>query len=356
MMHLGISITPFGHHPGAWQKNGSSNSLQLNRISQQVKQAQDAKFDFALFADNSGIRPVGNLTTQVPFEPTTLISALATVAHEIGLIASAAIDQHEPYNLARRFASLDTISHGRAGWNLIASASVPKSAEYIDVVSGLWDSWEDDAFIYDKAKGRLFLPEKMHVLDHAGENFTVRGPLNVNRSEQGKPVIATLLQSQTLEIAAQKAEVIFIDVTTSEELKSNLSDLQRAFDRNGRNRRNVRILANVVPYVSTSEADANKLRQELDGLASNVSLSGIELIGTAQTIADHLEELAERVDGFTILPAIVSDERETFVESVIPELRNRGLFRDDYTGKTLRDHLGLPRPAHPAAIAPEHSL
>ncbi|MEP7455469.1 LLM class flavin-dependent oxidoreductase [Phyllobacterium sp. SB3] len=356
MMHLGISITPFGHHSAAWQKNGSSNTLQFSRISEQVKQAQDAKLDFVFFADNFGHRPVDNLSAQtLPFEPTTLISALATIAREIGLIASAAMDQHEPYNLARRFASLDTISHGRAGWNYIASAAPVKSAEYIEVVSGLWDSWEDDAFIYDKAKSRLFQPEKMHVLNHKGENFTVRGPLNVNRSPQGKPVISTLLTSLALELAAQKAEIIFLDVRTLEELKSVISDLQQAFDRNGRNRSDVRVLANVVPYVAESEAGAAKLRQELDDLAGDVSLAGIELIGTAQTIADRLEEWSELVDGFTILPPVVSDDSNAFVNSVIPELRKRGLFRDDYAGKTLRDHLGLQRPIHPAAIIAEQS-
>ncbi len=134
------------------------------------------------------------------------------------MIATAATNQHEPYNLARRFASLDTISKGRTGWNLVASSeSFERDAEYVEVVSGLWDSWEDDAFVYDKAAGRFFVPEKMHVLNHKGEHFTVRGPLNVNRSPQGKPVITHKLTIPTLDLAAQYAEVILVDTPTLEE-------------------------------------------------------------------------------------------------------------------------------------------
>lgn len=357
-MHIGTSITPFGHHPAAWLKSGSSSALQFSQLAQQLKQAQNAKLDFAFFSDNFGHRPVENLSAQtVPFEPTTLIAALATITGEIGLIASAAMDQHEPYNLARRFASLDAISHGRAGWNYIASSSLTKSAEYIDVASGLWDSWEDDAFVYDKVKGRFFQPQKMHVLNHAGENFTVRGPLNVNRSPQGKPVVTTLLQSRTRELAAQKAEVIFLDVRTPEELRSTLTNFHEAFDRSGRKRSDVKILVNIVPYVGETESEANKLRQELDGLVEgNEKPSGIELVGTAQTIADQLEKWDGLVDGFTSLSSFVPDGRDPFIKGVIPELQKRGVFRREYAGQTLREHLGLPRPIHPAAAVAEQSI
>lgn len=356
-MHIGTSITPFGHHPASWLKNGSQNALQFNQFSQQVKQAQNAKLDFVFFSDNFAGRPVESLSAQtVPFEPTTLIAALATITSEIGLIASAAMDQHAPYNLARRFASLDTIGHGRAGWNYVASSSPIESTEYIDVVCGLWDSWEDDAFTYDKAAGQLFRPEKMHVLNHAGENFTVRGPLNVNRSPQGKPVISTLLNSQMLELAAQKAEVIFVDAINPEELKSSVSSLIEAFERYGRVRNEVKIFVNIVPYVGATADEADKLRRELDGLVvDSRKLSGIELIGTAPAIADQLEEWTELTDGFTSLSPVLPAGRDPFIEAVVPELQKRGVFREDYTGKTLRAHLNLPRPAHPAAAVVEQS-
>ncbi len=356
-MHLGTSITPFGHHLAAWQKNGSVNALRFDRISEQVKRAQDAKLDFVLFADNFGHRPVKDLSAQtVPFEPTTLIAALATMAGKIGLIASAAMDQHEPYNLARRFASLDTISHGRTGWNYIAASASAKAAEYIDVVSRLWDSWEDDAFVYDKNKGRFFLPQKMHVLNHVGENFTVRGPLNVNRSPQAKPVVATLLRSQTLELAAQKAEVIFLDVSSPEELKSTLTNFHEALDRTGRKRSHIKILVNIVPYIGETENEANKLRQELSGLIEvNEQTSGIELVGTAQAIADQLEKWSELVDGFISLSPFLPNGRDPFIESVVPELQKRSIFRSEYAGQTLREHLSLPRPAHPATAMTEQA-
>ncbi|HMF66288.1 MAG TPA: LLM class flavin-dependent oxidoreductase, partial [Phyllobacterium sp.] len=156
-MHIGISITPFGHHPAAWREK-SEDAIHFNALAAQVKKAQEGALDFAFFSDQHSQRPLTDLSPQVvPFEPTTLVAALATVARQIGLIATAATNQHEPYNLARRFASLDTISKGRAGWNVVVSPEAgARDQEYLEVVGGLWDSWEDDAFIYDKASGRFF--------------------------------------------------------------------------------------------------------------------------------------------------------------------------------------------------------
>lgn len=351
-MHIGISITPFGHHPAAWRDKPSVDAIRFNHLARQVKKAQEGKLDFVFFADQLGRRPVDTLSPQaVPFEPTTLVAALATVTPDIGLIATAGLSQHEPYNLARRFASLDTISNGRTGWNFVASADeAAKSAEYIDVVSGLWDSWEDDAFIYDKAKGRFFQPEKLHVLHHKGGNFTVRGPLNVNRSPQGKPVVATILNSQTLDLATQKADVIFIDAANFDEAKATLSDLGKTLERFGRARTDVKILANVVPYIGATATDAENLRNRLDALSPDAGKpAGIQLAGTAGTVADRLQEWSGVVDGFTILPPLVPDGIDIFVEGVIPELRRRGAFRQAYTGQTLREHLNLPRPIHSAS-------
>lgn len=355
-MHIGISISLFGHHPAAWQNSSSANAIHFSHLAGQVKKAQEGKLDFVLLADQLGKRPVNDLSPlAIPFEPTTLIAALATIVREIGLIATADLGQHEPYNLARRFASLDTISRGRAGWNLVAPPdSIARSAEYIDVVNGLWDSWEDDAFVYDKVKGRFFEPEKMHVLAHKGENFTVRGPLNVNRSPQGKPIITTVLNPQTLDLAVQKADVIFIDTATVDQAKAILSSLDQAFERSDRVRADVRILANVVPYIGATKAAGEGILEMLDRLAPGAGKpAGIELIGTSVAIADRLEEWSEIVDGFTILPPLIADGIDTFVDDVIPELRRRGLFRDGYRGQTLREHLNLPRPLHPASMAAE---
>lgn len=352
-MHIGLSVTPFGHHSAAWRESRSSDALHFNHLAAQVKKAQQSGLDFAFFADRLGQRPVISLSPQaVPFEPTTLVAALATVARKIGLIATAATSQHEPYNLARRFASLDTISKGRAGWNLVVSPEASaREEEYIDVINGLWDSWEDDAFVYDKAAGRFFVPEKMHVLNHQGAHFTVRGPLNVHRSPQGKPIISHMLTPQTLDIAARSAELIFIDALSLDQARVLVSDFTRWLERHGRQRSNVRILANVIPYIGTTTAEAQRTRERLDALARGEDKpAGLEAIGAPVEIADSLQEWFESgiVDGFTILPPLVPESIDAFVDRVIPELRRRGLFRDTYEGHTLREHLGLKRPQHPA--------
>ena len=355
-MHIGLSITPFGHHPGARRADRSAEAIDFTHLAAQVAKAQAGRLDFVLLADRFGLRPVDDLSPEaVPFEPTTLAAALATVARQIGMIATAATNQHEPYNLARRFASLDTISKGRTGWNLVASSeSSQRDTEYVNVVTGLWDSWEDDAFIYDKTAGRFFVPEKMHVLNHKGEHFTVRGPLNVNRSPQGKPVISHRLTAHTLDIAAKFAEVIFIAPRSLDEARALVTDFMQRLERHGRERRGVRILADVIPYVGNTKSDAEQLRRELDSLVLDEERPmGFALFGTPGEIADSLQEWAMtgNVDGFTIQPPLVPESLDAFVDLVIPELRARRVFRSSYDGQTLRDHLGLPAPEHPAGRA-----
>ena len=204
----------------------------------------------------------------MPFEPTTLVAALATVARQIGLIATAATSQHEPYNLARRFASLDTISKGRAGWNVVISPeATARDQEYLDVVSGLWDSWEDDAFVYDKASGRFFLPEKMHFLDHKGEHFTVRGPLNVNRSPQGKPVVSHVLTAIPLRSQRGRRNLFSSAALRSDEARALVADFTQRLESHARKRSDVRILANVIPYHRRDQqAEAQELHDRLDAL------------------------------------------------------------------------------------------
>ncbi|WP_246663636.1 LLM class flavin-dependent oxidoreductase [Phyllobacterium endophyticum] len=349
-MHIGVSITSFGHHPGAWREK-TEDAVHFNALAAQVKKAEEGGLDFVFFADQLGERPLNDLSPQaVPFEPTTLVAALATLVGKIGLIAAAATSQHEPYNLARRFASLDIISKGRAGWNVVVSPeAAARDQEYIDVINGLWDSWEDDAFAYDKASGRFFLPEKMHVLDHRGEYFSVRGPLNVNRSPQGKPVVSHVLAADTLEIAARSAELVFIDPSTADEARTLVLDLAQRLQRHGRSRSDVRVLANVIPFIGTTKADAKELHDRLDALSfDGEKPSGLEITGTPAEIADVLEEWSRIVDGFTVLPPLVPESTDAFVDHVIPELRRRGLFRSAYEGGTLREHLGLSYPEHPA--------
>jgi len=304
MIHLGLSLTPFGHDPEAW-RDASSEALGFDALLKQVMLAEDAGFDFVWLGDRMGERPVDMLSAlATPFEPTTLASALATKTRSIGLIAIAATHQHEPYNLARRFASLDWISHGRAGWGIVAGTNDPRDREYVELVSALWDSWEDDAFVYNKAAGRFFLPEKMHVLNHKGANFSVRGPLNVNRSPQGWPVLAAVHGSSV----AHLADVILVLDGAP------IADVARA-------RAEVRIIKSVTDFT-----------------------------GAATDVADILEREAESgIDGFVLMPSTTA-ELARFIGTILPELERRGLLTTTPAGGTLRERLGLSRPSHPSSL------
>jgi alkanesulfonate monooxygenase SsuD/methylene tetrahydromethanopterin reductase-like flavin-dependent oxidoreductase (luciferase family) len=349
MMHLGMSLSPFGHHPAAWREKGATQRLlDVGNFAAQAQKAQDGALDFVFFADAQARRPRSELPPQtVPFEPTTLVAALATRIKRIGFVATAASGQHELYNLARRFASLDLISQGRVGWNLVASEPTPAwNTEYVAVVSALWDSWDEDAFVYDKAAGRFFVPEKMHVLDHRGEHFTVRGPLNVNRSPQGKPIIAQALTVETIAMAVRSADVMFVAGASHEESGDLAAEVGRLLDVQGRKRSDVRMLASIIPWIGATRAQARDGFEELNALLlpeSAQTPQGRDLIGTAADIADALQDSFERggCDGFTILPPVAPGGLDAFVDLVVPELRRRGLFRAGYEGSTLRDHLAL---------------
>jgi alkanesulfonate monooxygenase SsuD/methylene tetrahydromethanopterin reductase-like flavin-dependent oxidoreductase (luciferase family) len=329
MMHIGLSLT----------------ARTVGALAAQTQKAEDATLDFVLLDDAQSRRPQQELPKRtVPFEPTTLVSGLSTLSRKIGFVATAATDQHELYNLARRYASLDLISGGRVGWNVVASGpSAASDEEYIDVVSALWRSWDDEAFVYDKAAGRFFLPHKMHVIDHRGAYFTVRGPLNVNPSPQGRPVIAQAATFHTAGMAARSAEVMIIAGGSEVEDDALLAEIQRELVVLGRRRAEVRVLATIVPWVATARSQAQGCFEESSGSMAEESPEGLgrHVIGTAIDVADALQETFERsgIDGFTILPPTIPRGLDAFLESVIPELRRRRVFRDRYAGITLRDHL-----------------
>ena len=349
MMHIGVSLSPFGHHPAAWRgETGPRHPLDAGYFAAQARKAQDGRLDFVFFADVQARRPRTQLSPQaVPFEPTTLVAALATLATRIGFVATAATRQHELYNLARRFASLDLISQGRVAWNFLASGpSDAWDAEYVEVVRSLWDSWDDDAFVYDKTAGRFFVPQKMHVLDYRGKHFTVRGPLNVNRSPQGRPVIAHVLTPQTMAIATHSADVLFLTSASREDSDALLAEVRRLLLIQGRQRSDVRVLANIIPWVGATTAQARDAFDELNALSLSEpagTTPGRDVIGTAAEVADALQESFEtgQIDGFTILPPVAPGGLDAFVDCVVPELTRRGLFRARYEGTTLRDHLAL---------------
>jgi N-acetyl-S-(2-succino)cysteine monooxygenase len=352
MMHLGASLSPFGHHPAAWREQGATRrSLDVGNFAAQAQKAEDGALDFVFFADAQARRPRTELPPQtVPFEPTTLVAALATLSKRIGFVATAASGQHELYNLARRFASLDLISRGRVGWNLVASGPTPAwNTEYVAVVGALWESWDEEAFVYDKTAGRFFAPQKMHVLDHRGEHFTVRGPLNVNPSPQGKPIIAQTLTPQTIAIAVHLADVLLVSGAPREESGALVAEFRRLLDIQGRQRSDVRVLANIIPWIGATRAQARDGFEALNALSPPGPAQtppGREVIGTAADVADVLQESFERseFDGFTILPPVAPGGLDAFVDFVVPELRRRGLFRARYEGSTLRSHLALDRP------------
>jgi alkanesulfonate monooxygenase len=361
------------------------------------------------------------------FEPITLISALAAVTTRIGLTCTASTSFNEPYHIARKFASLDHISDGRAGWNLVTSGMqneaqnfnldahyghaerYKRANEFAEVVTALWDSWDDDAFVRDKASGLFFRPEKMHYLNHRGTYFKVRGPLNIPRPPQGRPVIVQAGTSDDgMDVAARFAEVIFSANLTIESCQAYFKEVKtRAQDKFGRNPDHLKVMPGLSCYVGRTEAEAkekydyqNSLmhpivareilstvlggvdlrRYDFDGpLPDNLPMSNasqstfkyvtdlakkekltmrqiaqvvagarakLVMVGTPEQLVDRMEQwyVEEACDGFNVMPPYLPGSLDEFVELVIPELQRRGLFRTEYTGRTLREHLGLPRP------------
>jgi N-acetyl-S-(2-succino)cysteine monooxygenase len=441
-LKLGVFLYPTGHHLAGWRhpKAHADGGMNLPHYVELARKAEQGKLDFIFFADTLGARDAADVEawSHTPkytgqFEPLTLLSALAVVTKRIGLVTTATTTYNEPFHIARKFASLDHLSAGRAGWNLVTSSSpdeafnfgldvhVPhaeryaRAREFTKVVKGLWDTWEDDAFVRDKATGRYFDPAKFHMLNHKGAWFRVRGPLNVARPLQGYPVIVQAGSSDIgKELAAETAEVVFTAQPTLEQAQIFYSDLKGRLKKYGRQPEDLKIMPGVFPIVGRSRAEATEKYDELQSLihpAVGLSLlsdmlGGVDLsrypldepfpgdlpdsnggksraaliaemaeregltlrqvylkiagarghwtiVGTPADIADQMVERFRKrgADGFNIMPASLPTSLNEFVELVVPELQRRGLFRRDYGGQTLREHLGLQRPAHPASVA-----
>lgn len=311
-MHLAVSLNIASGQP-----------LAFSELASFAKQAEVVGLDVIILDDT--VPDSGG--SESPFEATTLLAALATVTSRIGLVAAASTVAHQPYNLARRFASLDIISHGRAGWHA-TMAQAPREAanfsrpegfsaddfrrrveEYIGIVQGLWQGWDADALLFDKVGGHFHDPSKMHLLDHKGEFFSVRGPLNVARSPQDTPVLVmSRVSERVFDLAARSADVVLLD--EAEDAKTRHDDLKRRVAACGRKPDAVKVLVNV-----------SGARSDID--------------------PGRLEELcrSKSCDGFNM--AMSPSAFGGFVEGVLPELRRRGLVHQGYPGTTLRAHLGL---------------
>ena len=430
-LRLGAFMRPVSIHTSAWRYPGAFpdanfNFAHLKRFAQKLEQG---RFDAFFMADHLAVMnmPMDALirsATVTSFDPLTLLPALAAVTEHIGLIATASTTYNEPYHVARKFASLDHISGGRAGWNLVTSANPAealnfgfdehmahgeryhRAREFFDVVTGLWDSWADDAFVRDVAAGVFFDPAKLHVLDHKGEHLRVRGPLNIARPIQGWPVIVQAGASEAgRQIAAETAEAVFSGIDNIAGARAFYADVKGRMERLGRHRDHMKILPGAFVVVGDTVAEARAKKRLLDSLVhpasaiaslsvrlghdvsgfdldgplpdipeSNASKSGrerlvalaraegltvrqlaqyvggafgtLEMIGTPASIADQMEEwlATEACDGFNVMFPYLPEGLDDFVDRVVPELQRRGLFRREYEGRTLRENLGLPRP------------
>ena len=429
-LRLAAFMRPVSIHTGAWRYPGAWSDMNFNfaHIKECIQKLEAAKFDAFFMADHMAVlnMPMDALKrshTATSFEPFTLLSALSQATERIGLVATGSTTFDAPYHIARRFASLDHISNGRAGWNIVTTSNpdaalnfgldehmehgerYERAREFYDVVTGLWDSWADDAFIRDVESGVFFDPDKMHVLGHKGEYLKVRGPLNIARPVQGWPVIVQAGASDAgRRLASETAEAVFTAQSSIDAGRQFYADVKGRMQKIGRNREHMKILPACFVVVGDTVAEARAKRAKLDSLVnyansiaslsialghdasrfdpdgplpeipeSNASRSarervievarreqltvrqlaqrlggfaGLSMVGTAKTIADEMEEWlrSEACDGFTIMFPYLPGGLDDFVDQVVPELQRRGLFRRAYEGTTLREHLGLPRP------------
>ena len=445
MLRLGAFLSTPGNHLAGWRHPDAVTTTDMD-FAAYVRLAQTAerfKYDTVFFQDTAAVNGSramargdlsrAKLSRTVKLEPTALLAALAAVTERIGLIATITTTYNEPYNVARRMASIDHISGGRAGWNLVTSqiedeaqnfgfdehldhaARYARAAEFYDVVTGLWDSWEDGGLLRDKATGVYMDRERVHALDHAGAHFRVRGPLNVTRSAQGWPVVAQAGSSEAgRELAARTADVVFTAQTSLPEAQAFYRDLKGRLARYGRGVDDLKIMPGLTPVIGATMAEAQarydalqallpddvalqslshisggldltrfpldgplpelppsnaaKARQELvvrTARERGMTLREIArhtaagtghrvLVGTAEYMADEMEAWLEggAADGFNIICNWYFDPFDQFSAQVIPELQRRGIFRTEYEGRTLRENLGLRAPVNRYAGAP----
>ncbi|MGE3147873.1 MAG: LLM class flavin-dependent oxidoreductase [Pseudorhodoplanes sp.] len=436
-MHLGVFALGAGNHIAGWRYPGAGVSSEDFQLLRQIAGiAENGKFDFLFLADNVACMLDDHPGYMLRLEPMTLLAALSVCTSRLGLVATASTTYSEPFNIARAFAGIDHISGGRAGWNVVTSSSLEAAAnfgrektvahdmrykiaaEFVDVVQGLWDSWEDGARVANRETGQYFDRNKVHTLDYKGDFYSVRGPLNSSRSPQGQPVIVQAGSSPSgQQFAARFAEVMFTVQHDINDARTFYAGMKEQVMRCGRSADQCQIMPGFFPIVGATEEEA---RQKLAGLMKYVDSSNalkvmserfghdmsqfpldgpvpdlppsdlvqswarvliaeakrknytlrdlynnmavargyVVACGTPKSIADMMEEWfkAGAADGFVVTPAYFPGAFEEFVNLVVPELQKRGLFRTEYQGATLRDHLGLPEPANRFAKTPRTAV
>ncbi len=410
-IRLGAFLRGPGHQLAAWRHLDvpSNAGLSFQHYAHMAQAAEQGHFDMVFLADSlsarNGEQPIETFerTGHVAhFEPLTLLSALSAVTSNIGLVATASTTYWEPFHLARLFASLDHLSGGRAGWNVVTSSDAPaarnfgkdkhpdhadrydRAEEFVGLVRELWDSWDDDAFVADKAGGIAIDRAGIHPPNHVGRHFSVRGPLNVARSPQGRPVVVQAGSSEPgQELAAETAEVVFTAHTSIESARAFYAGLKERVEKHGRDRESLKIMPGVFPVVAPSKAEAEDkfaaIQDLVDpkvgialasGLLGGVDLSGYDLdapvpeaglsetgksrsklvgdlakskqltirelylavagarghyqiVGTPTDVADLIEEwfTGGAADGFNIMPPIMPGSLDDFVDLVVPELQ-----------------------------------
>ena len=425
-MSLGVFAVGTGNHIAGWRHPGATKDSENIATFVAIGQAAErGKLDFMFLADNVQCNLEDHPGFVARLEPFTTLTAVGTQTSRLGLVGSGSSSWTEPYNLARLVGSLDHISHGRAGWNLVTTSTATSAAnfgsepiahdkryenaeEFIEVVKGLWDSWEPDAKVVDVGSGQYIDVAKIHRLDYEGERYSVRGPLNMSRCPQGQPVIFQAGSSTSGQAFATKyADVVFTVQIDLDVAQGFYAGVKKGVVENGRDPGHSKIMPGFLPVVGGTEEEA---RAKLDTLVSYVDdtiaqntmadrighdFSGYPLdgpipdmpfpeevqgyarmmlteeyrknhtlrdlynlfaisrgyivaCGSPEQVTDIMEEwfTGEGCDGFIVAPAHFPEALDDFVDGVIPVLQQRGLFRQDYSGPTLRDHLGIPKPAN----------
>ncbi|WP_050425076.1 LLM class flavin-dependent oxidoreductase [Bradyrhizobium tropiciagri] len=433
-MKLGLFLAQAGYHEGAWRDSNvpANGGIDIDHYALLAALAEDAAFHFLFLADSPSVAEQDNaaiarVSKNDGFEPITLLSALSSRTREIGLVATATTTYHQPYHLARMLASLDHLSRGRAAWNIVTSGynseapnfgekELPehemryaRAREFVDVVKGLWDTWEDDAFVRDKQSGIFADTTKLHLLNHKGHYLSVRGPLNIARPPQGYPVLVQAGASDAgIQFAAEFGEVVFTAAPSLADGKRYYATLKEKARGGGREEDQVLVMPGLVPIVGRTKQEASQKLEKLQsythidvliatadrwlGAVTDLRSTNLEslvpkalpqtnliqsrqkvlldmavrhkftwrqlislvsasrghlmVVGTPDEIADTMVDMFDQraADGFNVLPATVPGGFKEFIELVVPEIRRRGKFRSRYSGRTLRENLGLKRP------------